>query len=44
VARLVAKQQTGVALLFLYITENGPYMARLHNAAQAIFGPPGICK
>jgi len=36
VARLVTKQQTGVALLSLYITANGPSMARLRNAARAI--------
>ena len=44
VACLAAKQQTGVVLLFHYITANFSSMARLCNAARAIFGPPGICK
>jgi len=44
VARLAAKQQTGVTLLFCYITANGPSVARLRNAARAIAGPPSICK
>jgi len=26
------------------LTARGPCMTRLHNAALAIFGPPGICK
>jgi len=38
VARLAAKQQTGVVPLFRYITANGPSMARLRNMARAIFG------
>jgi len=38
VARLAAKQQTGIALLFGYITANGQSMARLRNAARAISG------
>ena len=41
---LLVQQQTGVALLFRYIITNGPSMARLRNAAWAIFGLPGICK
>jgi len=44
VARLAAKQQAGVAPPFPYITPNSPPLARLHNAARAIFGPPGVCK
>jgi len=44
VARLTAKQETGVAPLFCYITANDLSMARLRNAAQANFGPSGICK
>jgi len=44
VARLAAKQQTGVASLGCYITAHGPSMTRLLNAARAIFGPPGIFK
>jgi len=44
VTRLVATQQTDIALLFSYITANGTSMAHLRNAARAIFGPPGICK
>ena len=44
VARLDAKQQTGVTLLGLYITELDPSMARLPNEARAIFVPPGILK
>jgi len=43
-ARLAAKQQTGVALPGCYITAHGLSMAHLLNAAQAIFGPPGIFK
>ena len=42
VARLAAKQQTGVSLLGRYITAHDPSMARLLNAARAIFGPAGI--
>ena len=38
-ARLAAKQQTGVAQFGRYITAHGPYMARLHIAARAIFDP-----
>src|SRR6218665_2698651 len=30
--------QTGVTLLFCYVTANGPSMARLRNAARAIIG------
>jgi len=41
---IAAKQQTFIALLFSYITANGPSMARLRNAARAISDPPGICK
>jgi len=44
VARLAAKQQTGIALLFHYIIANNPSMARLRNAARAIFDPLAICK
>jgi len=44
VARLAAKQQTGVAPLGLYITAHGPPIACLLNAARAIFGPPDIFK
>jgi len=44
VARLAAKQQTGVVLLFHYITANCPSMARLRNAARATFGTSGFCK
>jgi len=44
VARLAAKQETGVAPHFHYITANCPSMTHLRNAARAIFGPPGICK
>jgi len=44
VARLAAKQQIGVAPFCRYITAHGPSMARLLNAARAIFGPPGIFK
>ena len=36
VARLAAKQQTGVAPFGRYITAHGPSMARLHIAARAI--------
>jgi len=43
-ARLAAKQQTGVASLGCYITAHDPSMARLLNVAQVIFGPPGIFK
>jgi len=43
-ARLSAKQQTGVVPLGRYITAHGPSMARLLKAARAIFGPPGIFK
>jgi len=35
-ARLAAKQQTGIAPLGSYITAPGPSMARLINAARAI--------
>ena len=38
---LLTKQQTGVATLICYITAHGPFMACLHSAAMAIFGPPG---
>jgi len=44
VARLAAKKQTGVVPLGRYITAHGPSMARLLNAARAIFGLPGIFK
>jgi len=44
VARLAGKQQTGVAPFGRYIAAHGPSMARLHIAARAIFGPPGIFK
>jgi len=44
VARLAAKQQTGVAPLGRYITAHDPSMARLLNATWAIFGLPGIFK
>jgi len=44
VACLASKQQTGIALLGRYLNANGPSMARLLNAARAIFGPPGIFK
>jgi len=44
VARLTAKEQTGIATLGRYITAHGPSMARLLNAARANFGPPGIFK
>jgi len=44
VAYLAAKQQTGVAPLGGYITAHGPSTACLLNAAQAIFGLPGIFK
>jgi len=44
VARLAAKQQTGVASLGRYITAHGPSIARLLNAARANFGPPDIFK
>jgi len=44
VARLAAKQQTGVAPLYRYITANDPSIAHLCNAERAIFGLPGICK
>jgi len=44
VARLAAKQQTGVAPLGLYITAHGPSIARLLNAARVVFGPPAIFK
>jgi len=44
VAGLAAKKQTVVAPFFRYITAHGPSMARLHIAARAIFGPPGIFK
>jgi len=43
-ARLAAKQQKGGAPFGRYITSHGPSMARLLNAARAIFGPPGILK
>ena len=43
VARLAAKQMS-IALLGCYITAHGPSMACLLNAAQAIFGLPGIFK
>ena len=43
-ARLTAKQHTGVAALDLYITTYGPTAARLLNAERATFGPPGIFK
>jgi len=42
--RLAAKQQTGFTPLGCYVTAHGPSMAHLLNAAQAIFGPPGIFK
>ena len=35
-ANLAAKQQTGVAQLFGYITANDPSIARLGNAVRAI--------
>ena len=41
VARLAAKQRTGVVPFGRYITT---HMARLHIAARTIFGPPGIFK
>jgi len=44
VARLVAKEQTGIVPIGHYITAHGPSMARLSDAARAIFGPPGIFK
>jgi len=44
VARLAAKQQTGVVPLGCYITAHGPSRARLLNATQAIFNPPNIFK
>jgi len=44
VARLAAKQQTGVAPLCRYITAHGPSTDRLLNAARAIFVLPGIFK
>jgi len=44
VARLAAKQQTGVAPLGCYIADHGPSMARLPNAELVTFGPSGICK
>jgi len=42
--RLAAKLRTGVAPLSRYIITHGPSMARLLNAARAIFGLPGIFK
>jgi len=44
VARLAAKQQTGVAPLGHYIIAHGPFLVCLLNAAQAIIGLPGIFK
>jgi len=44
VARLAAKQQTGVAPHGRYITTHGPSMTRGLNATRAIFGLPGILK
>jgi len=44
VARIAANLQTGVARLGCCITAYGPSMARLLNAARAIFDPPGIFK
>ena len=43
-ARLAAKQQTSVVPLSRCITAHGHSMARLLNAARAIFGLPGIFK
>jgi len=42
VARLAAKQQTGIAPLGSYITAHGLSMARLIHVARAIIRSPGI--
>jgi len=44
VTHLATTQQTGIALLGIYITAHGPSMACLLNAAWAIFDPSGIFK
>jgi len=46
VARLAAKQQTGVVPFARYFTAHGPSMAclRVLSEARAIFGPPVIFK
>jgi len=44
VARLDAKEQTGVAPLGRYTLPHYPSMARLLNVERAIFGLPGIFK